>query len=240
MKKYNAVIIDDEALARNDLKELLSVYDEITITGEADSADSAVELINQLSPDIVFLDIQMPGKSGFDVLGEIKPGPEIIFVTAYDEYAVRAFEVNAKDYILKPVTAERLAGVLENLENSRETACDESKPLDYNDYMFIMINNNYTFVKVNEVVKIAAANYYTEITTASGKTGLVSKSMKEWESRLPQNVFCRIHRSTIVNLEYIEKIEEWFNYSYRVYLRGIEKPVAMSRRYVSRIKGRMG
>jgi two-component system, LytTR family, response regulator len=239
-KIIKAVIVDDEKLARQDLISILKDFPEIEIVGEAGNVNDANELFERLNPDLIFLDIQMPGKSGFELLADIKINAAVIFVTAYDEYAIRAFEVNAQDYLLKPVNKERLALAIEHLR-LRSTMDDESllKKLDYNDNIFLMVNNIYQFVKVNSIVKINSAGNYSEIYTNSKLKGLILKSMREWELRLPANHFVRVHRNAIVNLEYVDHIEDWFNYSYHIYIRGLEKPVVMSRRYASKLKEQM-
>lgn len=238
-KIYKAIIIDDEKLAREDLKALLKDFSEIEITGEAEDVGGAKILVDKLSPDLIFLDIQMPGKSGFDLLSEFKTEAEIIFVTAYDEYAIKAFEVNAQDYLLKPVNKERLALAIEHLIADDGPPLEYLKKIDYDDNIFLMINNSYQFVKVGSIIKITAAGNYSEIQTNTKAKGLVLKSMKEWECRLPANNFIRVHRNTIINLEFLDHIEDWFNYSYQVYLRGFEKPIVMSRRYAAKLKDRM-
>jgi two-component system, LytTR family, response regulator len=238
-KIYKALIIDDEKLAREDLKSLLSDFPKIEIVGEAGNVPEAKKEIESLRPDVIFLDIQMPGKSGFDLLSELKINADIIFVTAYDEYAIKAFEVNAQDYLLKPVNKERLGLALEHLETNDEAQLQFIKKLDYADNVFLMINNSYQFIKINTIMKITAAGNYSEILTNNKTKGLVLKSMREWESRLPDNYFARIHRNTIINLEFIDHVEDWFNYSYQIHMKGLEPPVVMSRRYAVKLKDRM-
>ena len=239
MKTFRSIIIDDEKLAREDLKAVLKDFPEIELIGEAGTANEAIKLIESANPEVVFLDIQMPGKSGFDILGEVQTDAQIIFVTAYDEYAIKAFEVSAQDYLLKPVNKERLHLAIEHLQNGNAEETGNQKKLDYNDSIFLMVNNTYQFVKVNSIINITSAGNYSEIHTNTKVKGLVLKSMREWESRLPQNNFVRIHRNAIVNLEFMDHIEEWFNYSYQVYLKGLEKPLVMSRRFATKLKEKM-
>ncbi|MGD8305955.1 MAG: LytTR family DNA-binding domain-containing protein [Ignavibacteria bacterium] len=237
--KIKAIIVDDEELAREDLKVLLENFNEIDIIGEAESVEEARPLINNLNPDLIFLDIQMPGESGFDLLAKIETDAKIIFVTAYDEYAIRAFEVNAIDYLLKPVNTERLALAIEHLKSDEEGRKSGQTKLNLEDSIFIMVNNHYQFVKISAIIKITSAGNYSEIYTTSKLKGLVLKSLKDWEARLPENYFVRIHRTAIINLEYVDHVEEWFNYSYKVLLKGIEDPLVISRRYASKLKKRM-
>ncbi|MFH1851920.1 MAG: LytTR family DNA-binding domain-containing protein [Candidatus Neomarinimicrobiota bacterium] len=239
-KPYKALIIDDERLARKDLRDLLSEINEIEIVGEADSVVSAQEAIQKLRPDVIFLDIQMPGESGFDLLEKIDAELKIIFVTAYDEFAIRAFDVNALDYLLKPVNPVRLKTAIERIDLQDEFQVAGTRKLNYNDHLFLMVNSQFKFLGIKNILYINSAGDYSEILTISGVKGLTQKSMKEWETRLPENHFTRIHRSTIINLDYIDHLEEWFNYSYRVYLKGIEEPFVMSRRYVAKLKNLLG
>ncbi len=238
--KKKVIIVDDEQLAREDLKAVLKNFPELEIVAEADNPNDAKKQIDLMHPDIIFLDIQMPGKSGFDLLQEIHTDAKIIFVTAYDEFALRAFEVNAQDYLLKPVNRERLALAIEHLQKNKEEKIEDMRKFEDDDNIFLMVNNTYHFVKVRSLVKIISAGNYSEIYSTSKLKGLVLKSMREWEARLPSNIFVRIHRNAIINLDYLDHIEEWFNYSYQVYLQGIEKPLVMSRRYAAKLKERMG
>lgn len=235
-KSFKTIIVDDERLARIELRSMLSSYDNIDVVDEAENITSTIDSIEKYKPDVVFLDIQMPGESGFDLLNKIDIMPKIIFVTAHDKYAIRAFEVNALDYLLKPVNPVRLANAIERLE-SEDNLDDEACPkLDYEDRMFITLDNEMIFLRLQSIVCINAAGDYSEITSSDGKKGLVLKTMKEWERRLPDKYFVRIHRSTIINLEYIDRVEEWFNYSYHIFLKGIQKPLVMSRRYAAKLK----
>jgi two-component system LytT family response regulator len=239
-KPLNVLVVDDERLARKDLISLLSAYDNITVTGEADDVPSAVKAIERLNPDVIFLDIQMPGDSGFDLLEKTDVEAQIIFVTAYDEYAIRAFEVNALDYLLKPINPDRLEKALEKLESREQYAWERPRALDYEDRLFLMLGRHFKFLKVNTILTITAAGDYSEVLTSDRNKGLTLKSMKEWETRLPVQHFIRIHRSTIINMEFIDRVEEWFNYSFKVYLKGVEEPFVISRRYATRLKGRLG
>lgn len=235
-KKLNAIIVDDERLARKELISMLKEFEDINITGEAGSVDSALDVIKETSPDVIFLDIQMPGSTGFTLLDKINPNIKIIFVTAFDEYAIRAFEVNALDYLLKPVSPDRLKNSIERLFQNGKSKQIISRKLNFEDNIFLFLNSQMKFIKVSSIISINASGDYTEIYTLDSKKGLTSKTMREWESRLPENHFVRIHRGTIVNLNFVQKIEEWFNHSYKVYLKGIETPYIMSRRYAGIIK----
>jgi two-component system LytT family response regulator len=241
MKKiYNAIIVDDERLARNELKLLLSDFSEINIIGEAANVNHAIELINQSKPDVLFLDIQLRRETGFDLLDKMNTKCKVIFVTAFDEYALRAFEVNALDYLLKPINKDYLERAIKRLSTSERVEDKKLRKLEYDDRLFLNIDNVSKFLKISTIVCITAMGKYTQIITSGGKKSLVLKSIGEWEKRLPYKYFTRIHRSTIINFEYIEKVEKWFNYTYRVFLHNYKEPFNISRRYATRLKEKLG
>lgn len=236
MRKYKAIIVDDEKLARIDLKDVLKSFEEFEIVGEANSLHSAEVIIKKLHPDVVFLDIQLRGESGFDLLDKIDQELNFIFVTAYDKYAIRAFDVNAIDYLLKPVSEKRIQQTVAKLNHNVHKEPEGLHKLDYSDVMYLMFNNKYRFLKVNSILAITSNADYTEIYTTD-KTHLITrKTMKEWETRLPENHFCRIHRETIVNLAYISKLDDGLSHTHKVYLEGFDRPFLISRRYSAKIK----
>jgi len=238
-KKIQALIVDDEELARSDLNALLSKIPYIEVAGEAENLKTAVDFIAKHNPDVIFLDIQLYRELGFDLFEKIEIKAKVIFVTAFDKYAIRAFDVNALDYLIKPVDPERLAITLERLMNTKEEIETKLPMLNYSDSIFIDSGNNFSFLRINSIVIISASGIYTDIFTNKSVKLISNKSMKEWETRLPQNTFVRIHRSVIINIDYIEKIDKWFNYSYQVYMKNYDKPLTISRRYLSAIKNRM-
>jgi two-component system LytT family response regulator len=235
-----ALIVDDERLARRELRALLEEHGGLTVAGEAGSADEAAALIREVRPDVIFLDIQMPGATGFDLLERVEVTADLIFVTAFDEYALRAFEVNALDYLLKPVAPERLARALERLARGGRREKTPLRKLEYDDRLFLDTGGHSRFVKVSSIVLVAAAADYSEVFTEDGRRALVQKPLREWEARLPSKHFLRVRRSTIINLEHVERVENWFNRSYRIHLRQLKEPVAVSRRYASVLKSRFG
>ena len=239
-KSFTAVIVDDERLARRELASMLIEHEQISIVGEADDVNSALKVIEEQNPDVVFLDIQMPGESGFDLLNKIDKELKVIFVTAYDEYAIKAFDINALDYLLKPINPERLNISIERLEQENTENFESLKPISYEDHLLLTINNKLRFIKANSIVAITAAGDYSNIIFNDKKKGLTLKTMKEWEKRLPEKHFCRIHRSSIINLEFVDHIEEWFNNSFKVYLNNNNLALIMSRRFVSNLKNKMG
>lgn len=231
-----AIIIDDERLARKELRSLLDDFPEISVLGEAKNLTEAVDLIISKKPDVVFLDIQLANENGFDLLGRVEKDFQLVFVTAFDEFAIRAFEINAIDYLLKPVNSNRLAKTLERLFEADEKIEAVHRKLEYEDRLFIEIGERSRFLKISTIKCICADGDYTQIYTDDGKKHLVTKPLKEWEDRLPEKFFFRIHRSTIINLEFIEKVETWFSRSYQIHLRDMKEPLTVSRRYASQLK----
>lgn len=236
INKIKALIIDDERLARKALSKQLENIAEVEVIGEADDVPSAIVAIEQLNPDVIFLDIQMPGQSGFELVQQIDFSGRIIFVTAYDDYALRAFEVNALDYIMKPVNTARLQSAINRLDSPQPAKETSNGKLNYDDQLFTTVGTKMQFVKLNQIILIQSDGDYTNINMNKGHHGLVNKTMKEWEERLPETHFVRIHRTSIINTEYIEKIEKSFNYTYHVTLKDVEKPVLISRRYAQKLK----
>lgn len=234
--KLRAIIVDDERLARRELRSMLGEHKVIEIIGEAENVSQAIDLIQRELPDVLFLDIQMPGESGFELLDRIEVKFKLIFVTAFDAYALRAFEVNALDYLLKPINPVRLARAIERLCTTSMLPIQSVRKLEYQDRLLLEIDRYSKFIKVESILFINAAVDYSEVFTIDGQKLMVRKSLKEWEERLPQKYFARIHRSTIINLDYIERIENWFQHSHQVYLRNVEKPFVISRRYVAKLK----
>jgi two-component system LytT family response regulator len=239
-EKLSAIVVDDERLARQELSSLLAEHPEVAVVGEAGSVASAAALIRLEDPDVVFLDIQLAGESGFDLLAQTDEDQHIIFVTAYEEHAVRAFEVNAIDYLLKPVTADRLKEAVARLGKFGRAESGKPSSLTYQDRLFLRIDGRVTFLPLHSIKYITAARDYSDVHTDRGEQQLVQKSLREWERRLPSSHFLRIHRSTIVNLEFIERTEPWSNYSSLVYVREVEEPLVMSRRYAAKAKELLG
>ena len=236
---YNTLIVDDERFARNDLKELLSIFPTIKVVGEAKNIKTAVEAIEQLKPDLIFLDIQFPGETGFELFQKTDVRAKVIFVTAYDEYAIRAFDVNACDYLLKPVNPERLALAVKRLQENREPTLHKNIILNNEDSIYLQLNYKYYFVRVDSIIKITAADHFTEITTTKGLHGLTSKHLCDWEESLPKDTFIQVHRSAIINMNYVERIERRANYSHQIYIKDMAEPIPISRRYAAKIKRHM-
>lgn len=237
----SAIVIDDERLARLTLKKDLEKFPEIIIAGEASNIKTAKTLIEQINPDLLFLDIQLSDGSGFDLLNQIDYSGRIIFVTAYDEYAIRAFEINAVDYLLKPISTKRLKQAIDKLYNADDQNIHKTTAkLNYNDRLMVMHNKSVNFIKINTITYIKASREYSYINTNEGKEYLTSISIGEWESRMPDQNFCRIHRSTIINFDYIININHHFTGSAEVIIQGIPEPLNISRNYFKKLKSRYG
>ncbi|MDD4492559.1 MAG: LytTR family DNA-binding domain-containing protein [Bacteroidales bacterium] len=237
MTKLRAILVDDERLARVNLKNLLQQHPEIEIVGEAGSCNSAIELIELHKPQLIFLDIQLGGETGFDLLEKIDNSIKIIFVTAYDEYAIRAFEVNAVDYLLKPVNPERLKLSVDKLIKREVVQRRSSKSYEYSDSIYVQINNfTSRFIKISLISFIEPVGNYSKIVTSDGKYCLVLKTLKLWQEELPGNNFVRIHRSCIINIEHVDRIEKKSNTQHKIFLKGIPKSLDVSRRYAQKLK----
>jgi len=239
-----AIIIDDERLARNELKKLLLDFPEIEVIAEATNASEGVEKIDSLNPDLIFLDIQMPGKTGFDMLSEIEKAPNVIFTTAYDEYALKAFEVNALDYLLKPVEPKRLADALQKLqvEEDKEPLSDHTistnrSILNEHDQVFVKDGERCWFVKLSDIRLFESVGNYAKVYFGANKP-LILKSLNALEERLDEKVFFRANRKHIVNLRLIEKIEPYFNGGLLLEMKGGEK-IEVSRRQTVKFKEMM-
>ncbi|MCP1385670.1 response regulator [Runella sp. CRIBMP] len=237
-----ALIIDDERLARNELRRLLENFPKIEVVGEAANADEAIKMVNELRPDLLFLDIQMPGKNGFELLEALEDDtiPEVIFTTAYDEYALKAFEYNALDYILKPIDLPRLSEavhrVFEELDRKHDhDSISERKMLGENDQVFIKDGEKCWFVKLGKVRLFESMGNYVRLHFDDQKP-LVLKSLNALEERLDPISFFRANRKHIINLQWIDKIEPWFSGGLLVTLRGSGEKIEISRRQAIRFK----
>jgi len=211
MGTYTTLIIDDERLAREEVRRALDGYPEFDIVGEANNVDKALELIEACQPDIIFLDIHMPGKSGFDLLEELTTVPEVVFTTAYDQYAVQAFEVNALDYLVKPLREERFAKTMEKVRLGLQKRDEEKeKPLDIHQRIFIKDGEKVFFVPLTEVRLIESMENYARLYFGKEKA-MIKRSLNQLEEKLDPAVFFRTNRSQIINTEYIKEIHPYFN-----------------------------
>jgi two-component system LytT family response regulator len=234
------ILIDDERLARNELRRMLGEFSDVEIIGEAANASEGIEKIEALNPDLIFLDIQMPGKSGFDMLSQLEKAPHVIFVTAYDEYALKAFDVNALDYLMKPVEPQRLAEALLKVRQKNEeeiSSYNNRGILSENDQVFVKDGERCWFVKLSDVRLFESVGNYAKVFFGTNKP-LILKSLNALEERLDEKVFFRANRKHIINLRMIEKIEPYFNVGLLLDLAGGEK-IEVSRRQAVKFKEMM-
>jgi two-component system LytT family response regulator len=229
-----AIIVDDERLARQELKRLLAEFPHIEIIQECDSADDAIVEVEKLKPDVVFLDIHMPGKDGFGVLEELDYTPHVIFVTAYDEYAIKAFEVNALDYLLKPIQTDRLKEAINKIKIETLDDVHASDKLGEKNQVFVKDGEKCWFVKLEDVPMFESEGNYVRVYFGTNKP-LILKSLNNLANKLDENVFFRANRKFIINLNWIEKIENWFNGGLMVKLKNGEQ-IEISRRQASKLK----
>lgn len=226
MKDLKVVLVDDETLARKKLRELLSVYPNLEIIGEAKNGEEAVEIIEKSDPDLVFLDIQMPGLTGFEVITKLTRKPYIVFQTAYDEYALKAFETSAIDYLLKPVDRERLQLTINKIMGMEQQKSAINGKIDkllsfLNNgeaeehllkYFRIKTGDNIFFVKIEDIVYFEADNKYSILHTKDDNH-LINDTLSDLEHKLPPN-FIRVHRSFIINMDFLKKLKKWFKSQY--------------------------
>jgi len=237
-----AIIIDDERLARNELRRMLAAYPQIEVIDEASNGDEALAKIEELQPDLVFLDIQMPGKNGFEVLSSLTEAvPEVIFTTAYDEYALKAFEFHAADYLLKPIDPVRLSEAIKRLEidNKEESTpptsiASAAKVLGENDQIFVKDGDKCWFIRLGSVRLFESLGNYVRIYFDNHKP-LVLRSLNSLEERLDETLFFRANRKHIINLKMVESIEPYFSGGLLVKLSTGEK-IEISRRQAIRFK----
>lgn len=233
-----AIIIDDERLARQELKNLLAAYKEIEIIAECSDAIQAKEKISELKPDVIFCDIQMPGKTGLELVEEISGAVDVVFVTAFDEHAIKAFELNAFDYLLKPVQPLRLAETIKKLSiKETSTKIDNNSPLTINDMVFIKDGEKCWFVKLSDIRLFESEGNYVRVYFETFRP-LILRSLNSLESRLNEKEFFRASRKHIINLNYIASVESWFNGGLNVKLKD-GKEIEISRRQAVKLKDMM-
>lgn len=238
--KQRALLVDDERLARVQLRRQLARFPQVEVVAEADSVSKALNATHEFRPNVIFLDIQMPANSGFDFLEQVRGEFKLIFVTAFDEFALRAFEVNALDYLLKPVRYERLAIALERVSTLTPSTTPLNRaPLQTGDYVFVANGSCAHFLKIQAIKCIVAAGSYSEVFTADGRKLMLLQTIQDWEARLPAKRFVRIHRSCIVNLDCVQRVTAMGNDTFEVYLQGHPSPLSVSRRYASILKNQL-
>ena len=222
---------------------MLQEFPEVEIIDEAANAEEGIAKIENLQPDLIFLDIQMPGKTGFDMLSQLERSPQVIFTTAYDEFALKAFEVNALDYLLKPVEPKRLADAIHKLQltEQRETKAEgenfNNSMLSENEQVFVKDGERCWFVKLSDIRLFESVGNYAKVFFGPNKP-LILKSLNALEERLDEKIFFRANRKHIVNLRMIDKIEPYFNGGLLLELKGGEK-IEVSRRQTVKFKEMM-
>ena len=245
MVEIQTIIIDDEKLARSRLKHMLSRYENIKIIGEAGSGEEGAELIHRLQPDVIFLDIKMPSLSGFEMLERLEKSPYVIFTTAYDEYALQAFEENTVDYLMKPISEEKLSRAISKLEKILQR--HESVTINLKNLLKIIeskenmikrfsvkLGDKIFLIPDDDICFFHSEEKYTFLHTAE-KEHIVSLTLKELEKRLDPEKFLRVHRAYILNIEYIKSIHQWFGGKLLIKMKN-NKEVTVSRTYVNRFK----
>ena len=233
------ILVDDERLARNELRKLLKEFPEIEIVEEAVNVQDACEKIELLQPELVFLDIQMPGgKTGFDLLELLEYAPKVVFTTAYNEFAIKAFEYNALDYLLKPIDHKRLHDAIQKVKKQMDLDSHSNKNrLSSNDQVFVKDGERCWFVKLAEVRLFESVGNYAKVFFGTNKP-LILKSLDALEERLDDKIFFRANRKHIINLQMIHKIDTHFNGGLKVTLTGGEE-IEISRRQAVKFKDNM-
>lgn len=239
-----AILIDDERLARAELRRLLGAHPDIEVAGEAANAKQAREQIAAMQPDLLFVDVQMPGETGIQLLESLDvPIPQVIFTTAYDEFAVKAFELNALDYLLKPVDPARLAAAMAKLRStSRPAATPKTgavprERLEPEDKVFVREGDHCWFVEVKSIRLLESEGNYTRVHFDAAQPQLF-RSLNAMEERLDPKFFFRANRRQMINLAWIDRIEPWFSGGLLVHLKGGAK-VELSRRQAQEFREKM-
>jgi two-component system LytT family response regulator len=236
-----ALLIDDERIARAELRRLLAAHPEIAIVGEARNGNEALEQIASLAPDVVFLDVQMPGMSGFELLGRLDEPPQVVFTTAFDKHALEAFDANALDYLLKPIAPERLANAVKKLRLPRETGIrkttDSLTPTTPLDRVFVRDGDRCWMVQFSEIALLESEGNYTRLYFGTNKP-LIARSLAVLEVRLDPAMFFRASRQHMINLRAIEHIDPGVSENLIVSMKGGHK-IEMSRRQSQRLREMM-
>ena len=240
-----ALIVDDEPPARRELRRLLDEFDAIKVVGEAADVDVARGMLLRTRPDVVFLDIHLGRQSGFDLLDEIDGETAVVFVSAYDKYAVRAFESSAVDYLVKPVDAKRLKTSIERVcarvaDGASVDNAGAPHVFAAARWVFVDTADAQEFIELASITHIEAEGGKSRVFTRDGRSRMTSRALTDWEARLAIGDFVRVHRSAMVNLKHVERVEPWSHYSFRIVVAGCKKPIVLSRRYAVRLKNGLG
>lgn len=240
MKTIRTIIIDDERLAREELRSLLKEYQEIEIVAEAINGINGIEKIKEFNPDLIFLDVSMPGMNGFEMLKQLEDLPQVVFVTAHDEFALQAFENQALDYILKPIDPEKIANVVRKISNENSFEDEQllnlrkSRRLSENDKVFIKDGEKCWFIELKNIRMLESDGNYVKVYFDTFRP-MVLRSLNSFEEKLDNEVFFRANRKFIINLNHVVAIENWFNGGLKVELSKGEK-IEISRRQAIRFR----
>ena len=241
MKTIKALIVEDSRLARNELKELLKAHSEIELIGEAENVDDGVELIEKQKPELLFLDINMPEKDGFELLEMLDEVPITVFTTAYDEYAIKSFEYNALDYLLKPINEKRFAlaidKVKERLEANEDDNTSIKQRLTGNSQIFIKDGEKCWLVKIGNISLLEIVGNYTRV-FFEDENPMLYKSFNQVEEKLPEKYFFRANRQQIINTNFVENVVPWFNGKLKLTMMNGEE-IEVSRRQSYLFKDKM-
>lgn len=229
-----ALIVDDEPPCRRQLEYLLSAQDDIEVAGKVANLEQAREALAMSHHHVVFLDVHLRQQSGFDLVPHIPPNTAIIFVTAFDRYAVRAFDINALDYLTKPVEPERLAKALARLKQRVDTTgsnAAELPPFECSDQVYLRTDKGHRFASIGDIVSITSiGGNYTTVALTDGSQPAIRRTLKEWQQRLPPSQFLRVHRACLINVVHVSRVEKRPKGTQVLYLSGIDEPIAISRR----------
>ena len=237
-KVIRALIVDDEAPARREMRRLLDAHADVEVVAEASGVKEAAAVLGRDDVAVVFLDIRLGRESGFDLLAELGQDVAVVFVTAHDDRAREAFDAQALDYLLKPVDPERLAQTIRRLaDRTAPTATDSG--FASRGWLFLDDRARPEFIRVDEISHIVADRDRAILITADGHRRSTAKPLAYWEGRLPGD-FVRTHRSAIVNLRHVGRVEPWFHYSYRLHMNGANDPIPLSRRRATELKHLFG
>lgn len=265
MTPWQAVLVDDERSARRTLRTLLDAHDGVEVVGEAEDVAGAIECVRANGANLVFLDVKLVGELGLDLLPKLDSGVKVIVVSAFNEFAAQAFQANAFDYLLKPVDPARLSVSLARLAtppaaNGLDGDGDLRRPLNgdgdgngngdgdgdgmlppltLNDRLFLRMNDAMGFLPVHLIRAVLADRDHAELILGDGRKVRVRKPLREWAQRLPARHFVQIHRSTVINLDAVDRVEEWSHQSFRIHIKGHGEPFAMSRRYAAKVRARL-